>query len=121
MMFPSRRRTALFPKLSATKEREAKLQLANKAVLVTAALMLPVVVICRTGRGSHYLAAFGRNFIPAVSPFVWLMPGTYFLGIETVMVQLLNSEGFSAHYRRSLDRGYNYQRRPKFLAIPAMG
>jgi len=39
--------------------------------------------------------AFGRNFLPAISPFVWLMPGTYFLGLETVdVLQLLNSEGF---------------------------
>jgi O-antigen/teichoic acid export membrane protein len=72
MMFPVVIGLLLFPKLSALKEREEKLQLANKAVLVTAALMLPAVVI----------AAFAAG------------PGTYFLGIETVMVQLLNSEGF---------------------------
>jgi O-antigen/teichoic acid export membrane protein len=84
----------LFPKLSATKDREEKLQLANKAVLVTAALMLPIVVIAALAAAPIISIAFGRNFIPAVSPFIWLMPGTYFLGIETVMVQLLNSEGF---------------------------
>src|SRR5262249_19148240 len=37
---------------------------------------------------------FGGNFLPAVPAFAWLMPGIYFLGIETVMVQLLNSDGF---------------------------
>jgi len=94
MMFPVVIGLLLFPKLSATKEREEKLQLANKAVLVTAALMLPVVVIAALAAAPIISIAFGRNFIPAVSPFVWLMPGTYFLGIETVMVQLLNSEGF---------------------------
>ncbi len=94
MMFPVVVGLLLFPKLSATKEKEEKLRLANKAVLVTAALMLPVVVIATLAAAPIILIAFGRNFLPAVSPFAWLMPGTYFLGIEVVMVQLLNSEGF---------------------------
>ncbi len=94
MMFPVVVGLLLFPKLSATKEKEEKARLANKAVLVTAALMLPVVVIAALAAAPIISIAFGRNFLPAVAPFVWLMPGTYFLGIETVMVQLLNSEGF---------------------------
>ncbi len=94
MMFPVVVGLLLFPKLSAIKEKQEKLRLANKAVLVTAALMLPVVVIAAFAAAPIISIAFGRNFHPAVSPFAWLMPGTYFLGIETVMVQLLNSEGF---------------------------
>ncbi len=94
MMFPVVVGLLLFPKLSATKEKEEKVRLANKAVLVTAALMLPVVLIAAFAAGPIISIAFGRNFLPAVAPFAWLMPGTYFLGIETVMVQLLNSEGF---------------------------
>jgi len=94
MMFPVVVGLLLFPKLSAIKEREEKLQLVTKAVFVTAALMLPVVVIATLVAAPIISIAFGRSFHPAVSPFVWLMPGTYFLGIETVMVQLLNSEGY---------------------------
>jgi O-antigen/teichoic acid export membrane protein len=94
MMFPVVIGLLLFPKLSALKEKEEKLQLAIKAVLVTAALMLPAVAIAALAAAPVISLAFGRNFLPAVGPFVWLMPGTYFLGIETVMVQLLNSEGF---------------------------
>lgn len=94
MMFPVVIGLLLFPKLSALSQREEKLQLANKAVLVTAALMLPVVAIAALAAAPLISVAFGRNFLPAVPPFAWLMPGTYFLGIETVMVQLLNSEGF---------------------------
>jgi len=56
--------------------------------------MLPAVVIGTLVAAPAISFAFGRDFLPAVSPFVWLMPGTYFLAIETVMVQLLNSEGF---------------------------
>jgi O-antigen/teichoic acid export membrane protein len=94
MMFPVVVGLLLFPKLSAIKEREEKLQLATKAVFVTAVLMLPVVVIATLAAAPIISIAFGRSFHPAVSPFVWLMPGTYFLGIQTVMVQLLNSEGY---------------------------
>jgi O-antigen/teichoic acid export membrane protein len=94
MMFPVVVGSLLFPKLSAIKEKEEKTRLANKAVLATAALMLPVVVIAALAAAPIISIAFGRNYLPAVAPFVWLMPGTYFLGIETVMVQLLNSEGF---------------------------
>jgi O-antigen/teichoic acid export membrane protein len=94
MMFPVVVGLLLFPKLSSIREREEKLQLANKAVLATAALMLPVVVIAALAAAPVISVAFGRSFLPAVSPFAWLMPGTYFLGIETVLVQLLNSEGF---------------------------
>ena len=94
MMFPVVVGMLLFPKLSATKEREEKSRLASKAVLATAALMLPVVVIAALAAAPVISLAFGRNFLPAVGPFVWLLPGIYFLGIETVMVQLLNSEGF---------------------------
>jgi len=94
MMFPVVVGLLLFPKLSATKEKEEKVRLANKAVLVTAVLMLPVVVIAALAAAPIISIAFGRIFIPAVPPFAWLMPGSYFLGIETVLVQLLNSEGF---------------------------
>jgi O-antigen/teichoic acid export membrane protein len=93
MMFPVIVGLLLFPKLSASM-REEKLQLTNKAVLVTAALMLPVVAIATLAAGPVISIAFGAKFLPAVSPFIWLMPGTYFLGVQTVMVQLLNSEGF---------------------------
>jgi O-antigen/teichoic acid export membrane protein len=84
----------LFPKLSAIKDKEAKWHLASKAALVTAALMLPAVVVAAFAAGPVISIAFGPNFLAAVSPFVWLLPGIYFLGIEVVLVQLLNSEGF---------------------------
>src|SRR5260370_39668231 len=56
--------------------------------------MLRAVLIATFAVAPIISTAYGRSFLPAASPFAWLMPGTYFLGIETVMVQLLNSEGF---------------------------
>jgi stage V sporulation protein B len=94
MMFPVVIGLILFPKLSAIADRGGKLRITNKAVLVTGALMLPAVLIAALAAGPTISFAFGRNYLPAVSPFVWLMPGAFFLGLETVLVQLLNSEGF---------------------------
>jgi stage V sporulation protein B len=94
MMFPVVVGLLLFPKLSGMTDKEEKWRLANKAVLVTAALMLPAAVIAPYAAAPIISIAFGRSFLPAVLPFAWLMPGTFFLGLETVMVQLLNSEGF---------------------------
>ncbi len=85
MMFPVVVGLLLFPKLSATKEKEEKVRLANKAVLVTAALMLPVVVIAALAAGPIISMAFGRSFFPAVN------------------------------HRRRLDCGHNCQRRREFL------
>jgi O-antigen/teichoic acid export membrane protein len=94
MMLPVILALLLFPKLSGMKDHEEKSQLAIRASLLTAALMLPTVVIAALAAGPLIAIAFGRSFLPAVAPFVWLTPGIYFLGIETVMVQLLNSDGF---------------------------
>lgn len=94
MMFPVVVGMILFPKLSAIQETGEKFRLAKEATLVTVGLMLPTVIVGILAAGPVIEIAFGRDFLPAVSPFIWLMPGTYFLAIETVMVQLLNSEGF---------------------------
>jgi O-antigen/teichoic acid export membrane protein len=94
MMFPVVLGLILFPKLSSLNDKSEKLRLTNKAVLVTAALTLPVAILGVWAAKPIISLAFGRAFLPAAAPFVWLMPGTYFLGLETVMVQFLNSEGF---------------------------
>jgi O-antigen/teichoic acid export membrane protein len=94
MMFPVVLGLILFPKLSALKDEREKFTLTKKAAGVTAALMLPVVILAVLVAAPVISLAFGRTYLPAVSPFVWLMPGIYFLGLEVVLVQLLNSEGF---------------------------
>jgi O-antigen/teichoic acid export membrane protein len=96
MMLPVIVGLLLFPKLSGMKDHQEKSQLAIRASLVTAVLMLPTVVIAALAARPIIALAFGRSFLPSVAPFVWLTPGIYFLGIETVMVQLLNSDGFPA-------------------------
>jgi len=40
---------------------------------------------------------YGRAFLPAVPAFQCLLPGIFFLGIEVVLVQFINSMGFPMH------------------------
>ena len=84
----------LFPRLSEMTQRQEKLQLMQKATLLTAALLLPMMVVAALFAKPIVGLVFGQAFLPAVPAFVWLMPGSFFLGVEIVMVQYLNSLGF---------------------------
>ena len=86
--------TILFPKLSGMTDSKEKLHLTKKAALVAAAFMVPVMIVASMLATTVIKLVFGSRFLPAVGPFIWLMPGTFFLGIETVIVQYLNSLGF---------------------------
>jgi O-antigen/teichoic acid export membrane protein len=86
--------TILFPKLSGMTHAGEKLHLTRKAAFVTAALMVPITIIASLVARPMVQLMFGKSFIPAVTPFIWLMPGSFLLGIETVIVQYLNSFGF---------------------------
>ena len=86
--------TILFPRLSGMAHKEEKLRLTTKAAFVTAALLLPITIIASVAARPLVQLAFGRSFLPAVTPFIWLMPGSFLLGVETVIVQYLNSLGY---------------------------
>jgi len=84
----------LFPRLSGMAHRHEKLRLTQQASLLTAALLLPMVVLASVFAKPFVGLVFGKSFLPAVPAFVWLMPGSFFLGVEVVMVQFLNSLGY---------------------------
>jgi O-antigen/teichoic acid export membrane protein len=113
--------TILFPKLSAMAHNGEKLQLTRKAAFVTAALMVPVMIVASLLAKPAVQLVFGKSFLPAVTPFIWLMPGSFLLGVEIVIVQYLNSLGFPKIIAycwllvTALNIGIN------FWAIPAYG
>lgn len=113
--------TILFPKLSGMADNKQKLRLTRKAAFVAAALMAPLMVIASVLARPMIQLVFGKSFLPAVVPFIWLMPGSFLLGVETVIVQYLNSLGFPRVIAYSwllvtaLNIGIN------FWAIPAYG
>ena len=86
--------TILFPKLSGMAHHKEKLHLTRKAGFVTAALLVPIMIIGSLLAKPLVQVVFGKSFLPAVAPFIWLMPGSFLLGVETVIVQYLNSLGF---------------------------
>jgi len=86
--------TILFPKLSGMTNDGEKMQLTKKAALITTAFLAPIMIIASILAKPAVQLVFGKSFLPAVTPFIWLMPGSFFLGIETVIVQYLNSLGF---------------------------
>jgi O-antigen/teichoic acid export membrane protein len=94
VMLPVVAGTILFPKLSSMHDPQEKLRLAKKAALLIGLLMLPVVVLSALLAKPLVMSVFGQAYLPAAQAFVWLMPGIFFLGVESVAVQFLNSIGY---------------------------
>jgi O-antigen/teichoic acid export membrane protein len=86
--------TILFPRLSAMTELKAKLQLTRQAVWGTVGLLLPMLAVASLLAKPAVSILFGSAFLPSAFAFILLMPGMFFLGINTVAVQFLNSIGY---------------------------
>ncbi|MGO9127636.1 MAG: flippase [Terriglobales bacterium] len=93
-MLPSVVAMLLFPKLSAMTSNAEKWRFARKTTWVIAAVTLPVAAVFMALARFIVRLLFGAAYLPAASALVWLMPGIFFLGAETVIVQFLNSMGF---------------------------
>ena len=111
----------LFPKLSGMTDNRQKLLLTKKAAWIAAGLMAPLMGLTSLAAKPLIQFVFGASFAPAVGPFLWLMPGSFLLGVQVVIVQYLNSFGFpkiiaySWFVVTALNVGLN------FWAIPAYG
>lgn len=86
--------TILFPKLSALTDIKEKWYFTKKAAVATGAGMLLVLAVAGFLAKPVVRVLYGDPFLPSVPPFLWLLPGIFFLGVETVAVQFLNSIGF---------------------------
>src|SRR5260370_42503921 len=84
----------LFAKFSSMRDREERLEVVKKASFCFGFVMLPVLVLSALLSKPLVPLLFGRAYLPAAQAFVWLMPGIFFLGIECVAVQFLNSMGY---------------------------
>lgn len=94
VLLPTVVASMLFPRLSGMVDHRQKWNLARKTAVLTGLMMLPVVLSALALARPVVRIFFGPAFMPAVPAFVWLLPGIFFLGIETVLVQFLNSMGF---------------------------
>lgn len=84
----------LFPTLSAMTSVEEKLRMAKRATMWTGALLGLLVLVASFSAKLMVRILFGKAFLPAATAFIWLAPGAFFLGIEAVIVQFLNSLGY---------------------------
>jgi O-antigen/teichoic acid export membrane protein/2-polyprenyl-3-methyl-5-hydroxy-6-metoxy-1,4-benzoquinol methylase len=94
LLLPAAIASILFPKLSGMHDEARKWRFASHTTLLTAAAMFPLIFLSIVLARPVVHLFFGAAFLPAVPAFIWLMPGIFFLSIETVIVQFLNSVGF---------------------------
>lgn len=93
LLLPAAIAAILFPKLSGTQDAEHSLLWAKKSTLGSAAILLPTVAVAALAVRLVVRILFGAAYLPAVGAFLFLTPGIFFLGVETVLVQYLNSIG----------------------------
>jgi O-antigen/teichoic acid export membrane protein len=84
----------LLPRLSATSDIRAKMGMMKRAVAGTVALLFPLLAASVALAHVAVRLLFGRAFLPAVPAYAWLAPGIFFLGVNMVAVQFLNSLGY---------------------------
>ncbi len=84
----------LYPKLTCMEQWRDKLRLSRNATYGTTAALVPLLCIAGLGARLVVRIMFGTAFLPSAAAFMWLLPGIFSLGIETVAVQFLNSMGY---------------------------
>ena len=94
LMLPGVIGLILFPRLSAVADRGEKLRRAKKVALGTALALIPILSLAAITARPIVWILFGKAFLPAVSPFLWLIPGIFTMGMEIALVQFLNSVGY---------------------------
>jgi O-antigen/teichoic acid export membrane protein len=94
LMLPAVVALVLYSRLTTLADVPAKFRLTRNAVLATLVFFLPMLLVF--GACARWVVpfVFGADFAPAVPAILWLLPGVFFLGIETVAAQHLNSIGF---------------------------
>ena len=94
LLLPTGVAAILFPKLSGMTDDSEKRSLMLKAVAGSSVGLLGILAVLALFARFFIVLLFGRAFAPSAAPVLFLLPGILFLGIETVLVQYLNSCGF---------------------------
>jgi O-antigen/teichoic acid export membrane protein len=94
LLLPTTIAVVLFPKLLSANEGDDSRHWVKKVTLGGAALLLPLVLITALSARTIIHILFGDAFQPSAWALILLMPGVFFLGVQSIMVQYLNSRGF---------------------------
>ncbi len=94
LMLPGVIGMILLPKLSSMQSWRDKLRLSRQAAYAMMAGMIPLLCVAGLVARLGVRILFGAAFLPSVAAFIWLLPGIFTLGVETVAVQFLNAVGY---------------------------
>jgi len=83
----------LFPKISAINNIDEKWKKTRTATIITGMIMLCITVLATVLASPVVNLLFSKEYSPAITAFIFLLPGIFFLAIETIVVQFLNSIG----------------------------
>jgi O-antigen/teichoic acid export membrane protein len=85
--------TLMLPKLSSIPEPDKKWFLTRKVVLYVSIAMLVIIGIAAILTEPMVVFLFGKEYLPSVFPFFWLLPGILFCSINTVYIHYYLSVG----------------------------
>jgi O-antigen/teichoic acid export membrane protein len=92
-MLPSVVGTILFPKLASLSTNHQK-WLYTRKTAYSIALAMGVIIVVATALADHAIGwLFGEEFLPAVVPFIYLMPGVFFLSVASVFSACVGALG----------------------------
>lgn len=93
LMLPTVVGTILFPRLSSITNEVEKWKLAQRFALGLLAVMFFVVTVAALLAYPVVQILFGKQFIPSVPAFIWLMPGALFLSAGMIFQNYIGSTG----------------------------
>jgi len=92
-MLPSVTGMILFPQLAVISHNRGKWQFTKRVVLWISLAMLIITVFSSLLAAPLVKVLFGKDFLPAVPAFVWLMPGIFILSINIIFMNFFASIG----------------------------
>src|SRR5690606_863129 len=85
--------TVLFPKLSAMKDKQEKWEFTKKLTYLYIPMMVLISGVAAIAAKPVVIILFGDEFMPAITPFLYLIPAILFLSINTVYMNYFASLG----------------------------
>lgn len=92
-MFPMIVGTILFPTLSALNSDQEKWQRAKTVAISITGVLIVFAIMAMLLAEPIIKFLFGVKFLPAVAPFVWLIPGIVLLSVNTILMNYFASIG----------------------------
>jgi O-antigen/teichoic acid export membrane protein len=93
LMLPIVIGTILFPNLSSLKNDEERWQKTKKIIFLFIPITISMIIIAGLFAKPFILLLYGKQFLFSVSPFIWLLPGVFFMSINTIFMNYFASTG----------------------------